>query len=352
MSRYIIAIPKDPRFDKYKYIAESVAGPRFTDCVFEAIWYGSRVAAEIAKDNLSREYHAIVLSLENTIAQIDRENDYKPFYILRDTSDNRMVRKIATPMSIPLFTDGLKNTLKFETVDEAMDAIDNINRHTNNTYEFIVEMHHFDEFYKERYEHSEEPQFFIHGGRGGGKTWLDENPNIAIPNTVTMHYTGHSSINSIISAKEMYNMFGSTYHLPEIKKVIFSNSVTIVLWKDGTKTIVRCQDGETFDPEKGLGMAFMKKAFGNKGNYFDKVRNLLNNATYQNEEDQADQQDRKGCKDDVPFAKKTKNGTYKCPHCSRFVPSKRIEGKKGPFTCDKCGKKFNINWEGELDYEF
>lgn len=45
-----------------------------------------------------------------------------------------------------------------------------------------------------------------------------------------------------------------------INKIIFSGSKTIVLWKDGTKTIVTCQDDEElFDPEKAVMAAFTKK---------------------------------------------------------------------------------------------
>ena len=43
-----------------------------------------------------------------------------------------------------------------------------------------------------------------------------------------------------------------------IKKVIFNDPATIVFWKDGTKTIVKCQEGATFDPEKGLAMAISR----------------------------------------------------------------------------------------------
>lgn len=53
----------------------------------------------------------------------------------------------------------------------------------------------------------------------------------------------------------------------EIKDVIFNPPATIVYWKDGTKTVVKVQEGETFDPEKGLAMAFFKKMHGNTGNY-------------------------------------------------------------------------------------
>lgn len=43
-----------------------------------------------------------------------------------------------------------------------------------------------------------------------------------------------------------------------IEKVIFNSPATIVFWKDGTKTIVKCQEGATFDPEKGLAMAISR----------------------------------------------------------------------------------------------
>lgn len=59
----------------------------------------------------------------------------------------------------------------------------------------------------------------------------------------------------------------SNYGLFDIKKVIYNNPATIVLWEDGTKTIVKCQDNDTYDPEKGLAMCFAKKALGNKGHY-------------------------------------------------------------------------------------
>ena len=53
----------------------------------------------------------------------------------------------------------------------------------------------------------------------------------------------------------------------KIKKVIFNAPATIVLWEDGTKTVVKAS-GEDFDKEKGLAMAITKKILGNnKGNY-------------------------------------------------------------------------------------
>ncbi|WP_288878284.1 hypothetical protein [uncultured Bacteroides sp.] len=51
------------------------------------------------------------------------------------------------------------------------------------------------------------------------------------------------------------------------EKVIFNEPATIVIWKDGSKTVVKCQKNDEYDPEKGLALCFMKKALGNKGNF-------------------------------------------------------------------------------------
>lgn len=58
--------------------------------------------------------------------------------------------------------------------------------------------------------------------------------------------------------------------LERIKNVIFNDPVTVVIWLDGTKTIVRCGEGQIYDPEKGLAMAISKYFFDNKG-YFNDV---------------------------------------------------------------------------------
>lgn len=106
-----------------------------------------------------------------------------------------------------------------------------------------------------------------------------------------------------------------------IKKVIFNKPATIVLWEDGTKTVVKASKIKTvympkesydlatvtsmmntlnlkpgqyykttfndrsltyhisvydeFDPEKGLAMAIAKKALGNKGNYYNEFKKWL-----------------------------------------------------------------------------
>ena len=49
----------------------------------------------------------------------------------------------------------------------------------------------------------------------------------------------------------------------DVKKIIFSGPKTIVLWSDGTKTIVSMSKDETnFDPETAFCAAYTKKMFG------------------------------------------------------------------------------------------
>lgn len=63
--------------------------------------------------------------------------------------------------------------------------------------------------------------------------------------------------------------------LPEIKNVIFNYPATIVMWADGTKTVVQCQGDDVYDPEKGLAMAISKKILGNKHDYYHTFKHWL-----------------------------------------------------------------------------
>ena len=54
------------------------------------------------------------------------------------------------------------------------------------------------------------------------------------------------------------------------KKVIFNGPATIVMWQDGTKTIVKCQEGDTYDKEKGFAIAIIKRLFDDTS-YFNTI---------------------------------------------------------------------------------
>ena len=95
----------------------------------------------------------------------------------------------------------------------------------------------------------------------------------------SIEYSGygdnHYTDNELTLTLENWIKFDKDYIIDrkeDIEKVIFNDPATIVFWKDGTKTVVKCQDGDVYDKEKGLAMCVAKKFFGNKGN-FNKVFN-------------------------------------------------------------------------------
>lgn len=60
-----------------------------------------------------------------------------------------------------------------------------------------------------------------------------------------------------------------------IKKVIFNNPATIVIWSDNTKTVVKCQPYDTYSKELGLAMCISKKFLGNKGNFNEEFKKWI-----------------------------------------------------------------------------
>jgi hypothetical protein len=82
--------------------------------------------------------------------------------------------------------------------------------------------------------------------------------------------------NDVIATEAVFNATRTTQTvIPKIKDVIYNDPATIVFWEDGTKTVVKCEFSKRFDPEKGLAMAFSKKMFGNKGNYYNVFKKWL-----------------------------------------------------------------------------
>lgn len=60
----------------------------------------------------------------------------------------------------------------------------------------------------------------------------------------------------------MHPMFRSNTSM-KAKKVIYNNPATVVLWEDGTKTVVKCDSKDEYSPMLGLALCYMKKALGN-----------------------------------------------------------------------------------------
>ena len=84
--------------------------------------------------------------------------------------------------------------------------------------------------------------------------------------------TAKCLINSIYGAASMsMNSNASVFLI----RVIYNDPATIAFWSDGTKTVVKAQPGDIFDPEKGLAMVIAKKACGNTGNYYNGFKRWL-----------------------------------------------------------------------------
>lgn len=62
---------------------------------------------------------------------------------------------------------------------------------------------------------------------------------------------------------------------PYKKIIVNQKKETIcVLWKDGTKTVLKPQPEDTFDIEKGIALCFMKKCFNNRGCFNDAFKDI------------------------------------------------------------------------------
>ena len=67
----------------------------------------------------------------------------------------------------------------------------------------------------------------------------------------------------------------------KVTKVIYHNPATIVFWSDGTKTVVKCGKGDTYDKEKGFFIACAKKLFGNDYKAVGRMNKALEMAVVQ-----------------------------------------------------------------------
>ena len=76
-----------------------------------------------------------------------------------------------------------------------------------------------------------------------------------------------SNLTVHIGGEEMQDLIVTSNYKLKIKKVIYNDPATIILWRDDTKTVVKCDKDDTYDPEKGFLLCVLKKLLGNKGKY-------------------------------------------------------------------------------------
>ena len=80
--------------------------------------------------------------------------------------------------------------------------------------------------------------------------------------------------------KEETNMTAAS-----IKNVIFNPPATIVFWTDGSKTVVKCNAKDEFDPEKGLAMAIAKRCADNSDNFYKEIKKWVEKSGYKQVDD-------------------------------------------------------------------
>jgi len=93
---------------------------------------------------------------------------------------------------------------------------------------------------------------------------------IAINNKVSSTLNGEDFLdamrycyNDILSVEKYASYNELRVDIPNmIDRVIFNNPATIILWKDGSKTVVKKTEDDVWDPEKGFCMAVIKKLYG------------------------------------------------------------------------------------------
>lgn len=91
------------------------------------------------------------------------------------------------------------------------------------------------------------------GGFVDWKTYSNLFPRYIYPNTDSSSPVSNAVVESYSNVLCPYR----------IEKVIFHDPATIVIWKDKTKTVVKCHN-EPYDKEKGLAMCIAKKMLGDK----------------------------------------------------------------------------------------
>ena len=66
--------------------------------------------------------------------------------------------------------------------------------------------------------------------------------------------------------------YGATGLMEKAVKVIYNPPATIAFWADGSKTVVKCDKDDKYDPKYGLALCYMKKALGSSRAFNDALR--------------------------------------------------------------------------------
>lgn len=120
----------------------------------------------------------------------------------------------------------------------------------------------------------EPPKHTLVGDVTTGYAYIDTDMSMLANMQEQVDYYKKKALNGIYGKSKSSNW--------GINRVIFNDPATIVIWNDGSKTVVKASN-EPFDPEKGLAMAIAKKALGNKGNYYEVFKKYIKHDDVKND---------------------------------------------------------------------
>lgn len=86
-------------------------------------------------------------------------------------------------------------------------------------------------------------------------------PYNSIP--IGLHVDHHYKMNKVERETNM-NISKKPNLKDYISKVIYNDPATIVLWKDGTKTVAKCGKNDKYNPEQGLAICMLEYMLGDK----------------------------------------------------------------------------------------
>lgn len=87
------------------------------------------------------------------------------------------------------------------------------------------------------------------------------------------------------ATRSYFDSFGerrTSGYISGIKKVIYNNPATTVIWHDGSKTTIKCHDEDSYDPVIGLLLCVIKKATDGQG--YSALCKLLDDAYFRKNE--------------------------------------------------------------------
>lgn len=113
--------------------------------------------------------------------------------------------------------------------------------------------------------------------------WRMRKPEESVLDSMRYMHWADRVMEEATKKKEETNMTAAS-----IKNVIFNPPATIVFWTDGSKTVVKCNAKDEFDPEKGIAMAIAKRCADNSDGFYVEIKAWIEKAKFKQPESKSD----------------------------------------------------------------